>query len=58
MLVPFLAVVLRVMMDDTGKHPQCLSAPDAADAILKAICSQASSHYTPKKFAMRLSCTW
>lgn len=43
MLVPFLAVVLRVMVDSSGKHPQRLSAPDAADAILKAMFSQASS---------------
>ena len=43
MLVPFLAVVLRVMVDSSGEHPQRLSAPDAADAILKAMFSQASS---------------
>ncbi|CAL5222730.1 g5137 [Coccomyxa viridis] len=40
MLVPLLAVVLRVMMDDSGKTPQRKSAPDAADAILKSMFSQ------------------
>ena len=40
MLVPFLAVVLRVMMDDSGERPQRKSAPDAADAILKSMFSQ------------------
>lgn len=40
MLVPFLAVLLRVMVDDSGKMPQRKSAPDAADAILKSMFSQ------------------
>ena len=40
MLVPFLAVLLRVMVDSSGKTPQRMSAPDAADAILKSMFSQ------------------
>ena len=40
MLVPFLAVLLRVMVDRSGKAPQRMSAPDAADAILKSMFSQ------------------
>ncbi len=38
-----IAVVCRVMVDDSGKHPVRKSAPDAADAIFKAMFSQASS---------------
>ena len=40
MLVPFLAVLLRVMVDRSGKAPRRMSAPDAADAILKSMFSQ------------------
>ena len=40
MLVPFLAVVLRVMVDSSGKTPVRKSAPDAADAIMKSMFSQ------------------
>ena len=40
MLVPFLAVLLRVMVDGSGKAPRRMSAPDAADAILKSMFSQ------------------
>ncbi len=40
MLVPLLAVVLRVMVDQTEDPPIRKSAPDAADAIFKAMFSQ------------------
>ena len=40
MLMLFLAVLLRVMVDSSGKTPQRMSAPDAADAILKSMFSQ------------------
>jgi hypothetical protein len=40
MLVPLLAVVLRVMVDKTVDPPVRKSAPDAADAIFKAMFSQ------------------
>lgn len=39
------AVECRVMVDDSGKHPVRKSAPDAADAIFKAMFSQASSSF-------------
>lgn len=40
MQVPGLAVALRVMTDDDADQPQRKSAPDAADAIFKAMFSQ------------------
>lgn len=44
MLVPFLAVVLRVMVDSSGKTPVRKSAPEAADAIMKSMFSQVGAH--------------
>ena len=41
MLVPLLAVVLRVMVDSSGSAPVRLSAEDAAPAVFKAMFSQA-----------------
>lgn len=41
MLVPLLAVVLRVMVDASGSAPVRLSAEDAAPAVFKAMFSQA-----------------
>jgi di/tricarboxylate transporter len=43
MLVPLLAVVLRVMVDQTADPPARKSAPDAADAIFKSMFSQVCS---------------
>lgn len=40
MLVPLLAVVLRVMVDKDADPPVRKSAPDAADAVFKAMFSQ------------------
>ena len=40
MQVPGLAVALRVMMDDAADPPRRKSAPDAADAVFKAMFSQ------------------
>ena len=41
MVVPLLAVVLRVMVDHSGAAPVRLSAEDAAPAVFKAMFSQA-----------------
>jgi hypothetical protein len=38
--VPGLAVALRVMVDTSVDPPQRKSAPDAADAVFKAMFSQ------------------